>query len=109
MNNNKSRLPVCVLLATTAAIGFLLVMVTSTVVFPGFEDSLDAIFGESFIAMGTLITVVFAAVLLLAFYGRFVKEPSEHTLARHTTVTVYTVLVGAGGVFVLWLISYLLS
>ncbi|MBS3933570.1 MAG: hypothetical protein KGZ35_04375 [Truepera sp.] len=109
MNSNKSRLPVCVLLATTAAIGFLLVMVTSTVAFPGFEDWLDAIFGESFIAMSTLITVVFAAALLFALYGKIVKQPAEHTLVTHTTVTVYAVLVGAGGVFMLWLISYLLT
>lgn len=107
MGNDRSRLPVRVLLATTAAIGFLLVMVTSTVVFPGFEDWLDAVFGESFIAMSTLITVVFAAAL--ALYRRSVKEPAADTLVRHTTVAIYAVIVGAGGIFVLWLISYFLT
>jgi hypothetical protein len=107
MENDNSRLPVRVLLATTAAIGFLLLMVTSTVAFPAFEDWLDATFGESFIAMSTLITVVFAAVLALS--GRSVKEPAAHTLVRHTTVAIYAVLGGAGGIFALWLISYFLT
>lgn len=109
MPNDNSRLPVCVLLATTVAIGFLLAMVTLMVAFPGFEDWLDAIFfGDAFIAMIFLMPSVFAAVFLLALYGRFVKEPAEDTLTKYATAAIYAVLVGAGGTFVVWLMAYFL-